>query len=527
MTRSAATAAFAAIVLAALLVQLRGLTGAFLGDDFSHVNAIYRAAARGELWPWTLSLFARPLENASFAYRPLGFVSYALDWSLYGARAGGWRMTSIALLGFNALLAGRLASKWADGPHARAASLAAAACAFCFPFAGEIAYWINGRFDLLAASFSLLYLLTFTPGAPTSARVHVLRVLALAAALTSKESAFPLPFVATGLVFATALHDAAGAARVRAATRVAWREMAPTLVVVLLYAIVREAIFGSTWKVYMRSALPGGLPELVDRILAVPYIVRANVGHLYAVWAVGSLLLLAWLAFGFARTMTVPRVRAVALVLWITVVLYVLTPMLSIDLSSPDGEGARHLYLPWIYVALLVGVLCARGAPALVPGCAFVALMAVAQAHSLALWRGAGDDMRRVVAAVAGFGPTLPRDGFALLLLPDRADSVWFARNAQGAIVMKPNQREDYLDRMAVMAGDDFDAWSAHLTDGSVARFKGVASFDPAHFLGLYCWVPELASIAPLTPPTVWADPAAWRAMARTYAPRVGCRASF
>ena len=238
MTRRATTAAFAAIVLTAAVLQLRGLGGAFLGDDFSHVNAVYRAAARGELWPWTLSLFARPLENASFAYRPLGFVSYALDWSLHGARAGGWRLTSILLLGANALLAGLLVSKWVGRSHARTASVAAAACAFCFPFAGEIAYWINGRFDLLAAFFSLLYLVTFTPGAPAAARRQVVRLLALAAALTSKESAFPLPLVAAGLVFATAWSDAAGPARLRTAARHTWREMAPTIALVVALSLI-------------------------------------------------------------------------------------------------------------------------------------------------------------------------------------------------------------------------------------------------------------------------------------------------
>ena len=527
MTRAGAAAAFAAIVLAALVIQLRGSSGAFLGDDFSHVNAVYRAAARGELWPWTLSLFARPLENASFAYRPLGFVSYAVDWSLYGARAAGWRVTSIVLLGANALLAGLLVSKWADRPHARTAGIVASACAFCFPFAGEIAYWINGRFDLLAALFSLLYLLTFTPGAPASPRRHALRLLALAAALTSKESAFPLPLVAAGCVFATAWSEASGPARMRVAARTTWREMAPTLVLLVVYAIVREVLFGSVFKVYLRAAMPGGPALLVERLLAVPYIVAANVGHLYLVWAVVAAGLLGGLAYGFAQATTSPRVRALARLLAITVVLYVVAPTLSIDLSSPDGEGARHLYLPWIYLALWVGLLCARPAPRVLAALGFVALMALAQAHSLALWRAAGQEMQRVVAAVGAFAPTLPPERYALLLLPDREGSVWFARNAQGAIVMKPNQPEDFLDRIAVMAGDDFEDWSVHLTDGSIARFKGAASFDPARFLGLYCWVPELGRIAPLTPSTVWADAAAWRAMARTYAPRVGCRISF
>jgi len=522
-----AVAAFAAIVCAALVLQLRGLGGAFLGDDFSHVNAVYRAAARGELWTWTLSLFGRPLENASFAYRPLGFVSYALDWTLHGAHAGGWRVTSIALLGANAVLAGLLVAKWVPRAHARPAGVAAAACAFCYPFAGEIAYWINGRFDLLAALFSLLYLLSFGPASPATPRRHVLRLCALLAALTSKESAFPLPFIGAAVAFAFAWSDAPGPGRARIAARTTWREIAPTVVALAAYAAVRELIFGTAWKVYMRSALPGGPAQLAERLQALPYMVKANVGHLYVAWILTAAGVLAALAYGFARRAASPHVRALARVLAIAVVLYVVTPTLSIDLSSPDGEGARHLYLPWIYLSLLVGILCARAGWVLAPSLAWVALMALAQAHSLALWRTGGEEMQRVVAAVADFAPTIPRDAYALLLLPDREGSVWFARNAQGAIVMKPNQGEDYLDRVAVMAGDDFEDWSRHLTDGSVARFKGAASFDPARFLGLYCWVPELGRIAPLTPPTVWADAAGWRAMAQTYAPRVGCRASF
>src|SRR4249920_3338160 len=89
-------AATLAVVLAA---HLRGIGGAFLSDDYAHLGWVHDASERGTLWSWTLSRFYLPLGSGNYAYRPLAFATYVLDWSAYGANATGWHVTNLILHG--------------------------------------------------------------------------------------------------------------------------------------------------------------------------------------------------------------------------------------------------------------------------------------------------------------------------------------------------------------------------------------------------------------------------------------------
>ena len=88
---------FAAILVVALALQLRGISGEFLADDFSHLDVISRFADQSRLWSWTMARFYEPLGNGTFAYRPIAFATYALDWLAYRGNATGWRVTSLLL----------------------------------------------------------------------------------------------------------------------------------------------------------------------------------------------------------------------------------------------------------------------------------------------------------------------------------------------------------------------------------------------------------------------------------------------
>src|SRR5271167_3763920 len=152
-TVPAAIGAAVAIFAAAVWMLARGVGGAFLSDDFGHVHAIFNAAKDGELGAWTLQRFYEPLDNGNFAYRPVALATYVGDWILYGANATGWHITNLALYVADGLVAGWLVARWlGQRPAHPLVGGAFAACAFvAFPFAGEIAFWPVGRFDLLAA----------------------------------------------------------------------------------------------------------------------------------------------------------------------------------------------------------------------------------------------------------------------------------------------------------------------------------------------------------------------------------------
>jgi hypothetical protein len=158
---------------------------------------------------------------------------------------------------------------------------------------------------------------------------------------------------------------------------------------------------------------------------------------------------------------------------------------------------------------------------------ALVLTLFVGQTQSLSQWRSAGMQMKRVVAAIGGFAGGIQDQQYALLLLPDHLRFALFARNAQGAIVMRPIQRADYLSRMAIVLSQDIEQWPQHLADGTITAFKGGRAFDAENFLGLYCWNPSLGKIVPLTPGGVWRNAGAWRAEAiRSFAP-AGCLPPF
>jgi hypothetical protein len=519
---------FALLVCAAaaalsIALHLRGGGGAFLGDDFSHVNAIYRASQRGELWTWTLSLFHEPLGNASYAYRPLGFVSYALDWTLFGDRATAWRFTSLLVLVANGLVAGLLVREWLPQAASRSVAAAiAASCTLCFPFVGEVSYWLNGRFDLLACLFSLLFLATLPRSGPSSSARHALRLVCLAAGLASKESALLLPLAGTLIVLARTLDEGND---LRTSVRDGVRETAASWIVLLLYLGMRASVLGSAWKVYTRTRAPRDLAEWWDRLASMPYIVREGVGPAYVAWLAAVGIALAVLVASSRGSRAWPRFTILALLG--LAVLYAVAPSFSFDISSPHGEGSRHLYPPWAYASIAIGLLCTTRAATAVPALAIVLLALAAQGRNLEQWQAAGRTMHRVLNAVAAFAPTVPPDRYALLLLPERIGPVWFANNAQGGIVMKPYQRGDYLDRMAITTSDDLPQWTGHLHDGTIARLKGAERFDPRDLLGLYCWVPATDDIVRVTPGDFALNAAHWRDVAEANARAAGCLQPF
>ena len=97
--------------------------------------------------------FYQPLGKGTFAYRPIAFATYGLDWLAYRGNAAGWRITSLLLYSINAVVAGTLVSRWLKGRSSQAAlaGVVGGCTLFAYPFAGEISFWLAGRFDLLAA----------------------------------------------------------------------------------------------------------------------------------------------------------------------------------------------------------------------------------------------------------------------------------------------------------------------------------------------------------------------------------------
>ena len=514
LTLAGMLAALAVVASAAL--HLRGFGGAFLSDDFGHLDIIAHADRGHVLAGRLLAHFVEPLGSGNYAYRPLAFLSYAIDWRLFGAWAPGWRATSLALHFASAALVYGLVSRWALGSlRLHGPAMLAAAMFAAFPFAGEVSFWPAGRADLLAAFFSLLFLATLDGGPrPAGAARQTVRVLMIVAALLSKESALPLAVVAAAIDLALrALRDEhASQRRLSSHLRFVGRDLAPSWLACAAYIATRSILFGTPLKVYPDSTLPGSPGDYLERLASYGSLLERQPGidppWLWASVA-AALVVLLLIAVRGART----GERRTVLLLWacgLAALAYVLAPALLSAANTRVGDGARNFYVAWLYVSLATGFAAATTRLAAMAAVALVGWMLVAQEGSLAQWQAAAREMRALLGAIPAFAERLDADEYALVLVPDHVGVALFGRNAEGAIVDWPIQKKSYLERLVGMTESDVPAWPQRFAEGSIATLKGRKTFDMNRFAGVFCWSPARARFAQVAPAGPVADPRNW-----------------
>lgn len=184
------------------LAYLNALNAFWVGDDYNYVV------------PKTLDTvlnFANPVGRAQF--RPLGWISWVIDYTLYGPIPLGWHLTSLALHLINTLLIvlllRRLARHWwpEDSVARTWVPLVAGAFFAVHPAHPEAVTWISARFDLLAGLGTFLACWAFArwrEGGPRG--YYILTWLAAWLAMMSKESGMlaPLGLLLIDLAIGTA-----------------------------------------------------------------------------------------------------------------------------------------------------------------------------------------------------------------------------------------------------------------------------------------------------------------------------------
>jgi hypothetical protein len=172
----------AAIAAVTLLTYAAALTAGFTADDFFILARL--KAANG-------LQHATSYFRAGFFdyYRPVAFISHAVDWTLWGAEAFGFHLTNVLLHTGSTVLVWALGRRLLDG----AAAVAAALLFALHPGSHEAVYWIAARFDLLATFFTLLALLCLSGGTIGG---RIAGWAAFGVALLSKESAISLLIIA-------------------------------------------------------------------------------------------------------------------------------------------------------------------------------------------------------------------------------------------------------------------------------------------------------------------------------------------
>ncbi len=184
-------------------------------------------------WMWTTT-------HASI-YRPLTWMSYALDFRRVGLDANGYHLTNGLLHVLNVVLVFELARglaaflEWADA-NRRIVFAALAALLFgLHPTRVEAVSWISARADLLSATFALATVLTFLPSVSRPAAVprrqvwwRLASLFCFVLTLAAKQAAIGLPLV-LGLLLLLERAD-----RRRSAVQIA-RLVAPYVLVALAF----------------------------------------------------------------------------------------------------------------------------------------------------------------------------------------------------------------------------------------------------------------------------------------------------
>lgn len=189
------------VLLALLTVAVfaAGFRNGFVNWD--DPGAIVENEAIRDLSPGSVARLFR--EPTFFAYVPLTFLSYAIDYRLFGPGPFGFHLTSLLLHVAAALLLFRLALRWTGG-----SPWLAAACAAVFavhPAQVECVTWMAGRKDPLAAALLFGGFLAFARGlesrGASRAALFALSLALAALANLAKASAivFPLLFLAHDL----------------------------------------------------------------------------------------------------------------------------------------------------------------------------------------------------------------------------------------------------------------------------------------------------------------------------------------
>ncbi|MFN8058813.1 MAG: hypothetical protein U0Q12_06565 [Vicinamibacterales bacterium] len=301
-------------------------------------DQVARTLPRGPLWPGFVAVFATmllyaPARLMDFAgddalvlervttfhglsspgayfgfgffsfYRPIAFLSHALDWQLWGPDPSGFHTTNVVLHAINVwmvyVLARRMLGAW----------WAVAAATFFATHASnhEAVFWVAGRFDLMATFWTLaaFWLMTTStsprkPGS-TGAIAYALGLAAFALGLLSKESALAFPLIVTA-------HDVF-VAEMPVASVV--RRMAGIVLVLAAYVFLRASLAaldptGGASRLPKALGLVGGLAALAGVAHATWPRVADRLGRVVAPRLAGRVLVGGLVLLGAASAVPSP-----------------------------------------------------------------------------------------------------------------------------------------------------------------------------------------------------------------------------
>jgi hypothetical protein len=412
----------------------RTLDAPLLHDAYTHL-----LEASTETWDDLWKSFTTHPRTGDLFFRPIGYLSYWLDFRWAGADPFRWNLWGVIVHAINTclvyLIAGEISLKQG----------AAILPALVFGLHGsrpEAVSFMAARFDLLAVFFALSSLLALLYYLKTS-RLWWPAFMALFAvfALLSKESAFCLPLLALcffpfkPVEYRSRLLQMAGV-------------LSAVCIVVFAY---RHWLLGSI----------GGYQSANGQATIANFnVIRTSKALLFREWATlffpinwsvgaGVLLKLALLGIlanlaALARYSTIRWPRLLAA---IGLVIAASLPVQHLLLGGPDLSGARILYLPVFGFTLLCGLAVQACEPKKIQtllGTGLVLFQFAALQHNLEIWRQVAFLSQKTCAAI---GTELATDSRPIQMedLPATWKGVLFLKHGFPACVFQnsgqPGQR--------------------------------------------------------------------------------------
>ncbi len=393
----------------------------FVYDDYTHI-----LQSAHSNWRVLLDAFQPVPGGHGLFFRPVGFVSYWLDYQWAGAHAVRWHLWSVAAHTANTCLVYFLVKRLG---MRRPAALVAGLLFALHGSRAEAVGWSDARFDLLATFFALCALLAVCDYSHTGRRLSLVSSLACAAlAVYAKESAFCLPLLPPALLPLLPLPQRR-------------RTMAASLALGAVCAIQ----FAYRWWAL------GGIGGYVDRtgVSAVWHSgpLHTSEALFFRQWAflffpVNWSVPLEWwlrasaiafiaLLMAYVMDMRIARGSAAALLAGLAFSLAAALPVQHLLMFQTDFAGARVLYLPLAGLAIFWAALMehsARGKLTWVTAAVLILFNVAALEHNLGPWRATP---AAASAVCHDLGTELARDPRPVFVggLPDRLRGVYFLSN--------------------------------------------------------------------------------------------------
>ena len=399
-SRSSDALALATLAIAILACFWPSLSVGLLADDYAHLLNVSQADSS-----FFLNTFTVPAADRFF--RPLGMISYLIDFQWAGFSPLRWHVAGLLWHLLNSMLVYLLC---------RALSLPAPWALFGAAFFAlhgsrpEAVTWVAARFDLLATCFVLVALLIFLAYTRRPTRLRLaLFLAATAAGLLSKESAYVLPLLlAVLLAFFPNLRN-------YAARRAA-----------VACAVLTAAVFCYRWTLLNGIGGyedPSGRPTIL--LLNAWLLFKALALRLWAVllfpinwtdpldWPIKVTLSLMVLAIVVLALRKAPsRLAAAGLALALVAAL----PVYHLLQIGPDLEKSRVIYLSSAAFAFSLAAILqhAHRPVAVVLAVAILAFQAVALNRNLQTWNRVAELHAQACDAIASEVRTAGTDVLAV-----------------------------------------------------------------------------------------------------------------